>query len=163
MAISPGARLPEATLMTIGDNGRPAPVALAERLKGRKVVIFGLPGAFTPTCNAAHLPSFIRTRDAFAEKGVEEIICIAVNDPFVMDAWAEASGAKQGGVTLLADPASEFTTAIGMNFDAPPAGFYARSARYSMLVEDGEVKILHTEPGPGVCEATAGETLLAEI
>jgi len=161
MTISTGDQLPQATLLRIGDNGRPEAVALDDLTKGRKVIVFGLPGAFTPTCSSAHLPSFIRTRAQFTDKGVDEIICVSVNDPFVMAAWAQASGADEGGVTLLADPASEFTTAIGMNFDFPPSGFHGRSIRYALLVEDGGVKIVQTEESPTACEATAGEGLLA--
>lgn len=159
MTIAVGDTLPESTLIRIGENG-PEPVALAEKLKGRKVVIFAVPGAFTPTCHSAHVPSFIRTKDGFDEKGVDEIICVSVNDPFVMKAWGEATGAASAGLTMLADPASEFTTALGMNFDAPPAGLVARSRRYAMIVDDGVVKVMNVEEGPGVCEVSAGEALL---
>ncbi|MFC3117599.1 peroxiredoxin [Jhaorihella thermophila] len=162
MTISTGDRLPEATLLRMGENG-PEPVALADKVKGRKVVIFALPGAFTPTCDSAHVPSFIRTRDQLADKGVEEIICISVNDPFVMHAWGESTGANAAGITMLSDAGGSFTRSIGMAFDAPPAGLIGRSIRYAMLVEDGEVKILQTETARGVCEATAGEGLLAAM
>lgn len=162
MTISTGDRLPEATLMRLGEKG-PEPVALAERVKGRKVVIFAVPGAFTPTCHSAHVPSFVRTKDKLAQKGVDEIICVSVNDPFVMRAWGEATGADAAGITMLSDADAGFTKSIGMDFDAAPAGLLARSQRYAMLVEDGTVKILQTESGPGVCEATAGEALLAEM
>jgi cytochrome c peroxidase len=160
MAISEGAQLPEATLTAMGENG-PAAVPLAEKVKGRKVVIFAVPGAFTPTCHSAHVPSFMRTKDGFAAKGVDEIICVSVNDPFVMKAWGEATGAAAAGITMLADAGAEFTRAIGMNFDAPPAGLYARSRRYAMLVEDGTVTVLHVEESPGTCEISGGEALLA--
>ena len=159
MTISVGDTLPDATLTRMGDNG-PEPVQLSDKLKGRKVAIFAVPGAFTPTCHSAHVPSFIRTKDQFAAKGVDEIICIAVNDPFVMGAWGEATGATQAGITMLSDAGSEFTRAIGMDFDAPPAGLIARSRRYAMLVEDGTVKVLNPEESPGTCETSAGEGLL---
>jgi len=162
MTISKGDRLPASTLVHIGESG-PAPVELSEKLAGRKVVLFAVPGAFTPTCHSAHVPSFIRTKDQFSEKGVEEIICISVNDPFVMKAWGEATGAAEAGITMLADSESAFTKAIGMDFDAPPAGLLARSKRYAMLVEDGVVTELNEEEGPGVCEVSAGEGLLAVI
>ncbi len=162
MSIKPGDRLPEATLIQIGANG-PEQIKISDKTKGRKVAIFAVPGAFTPTCHSAHLPSFIRTKDAFADKGVDEIICISVNDPFVMKAWGEATGANAAGISMLADSQSEFTTAIGMNFDAPPAGLMARSARYAMLVEDGEIKVLNAEENPGQCETSAGEGLLAAL
>ena len=162
MTLSTGDKLPDATLLTLGENG-PEEVALSARTAGRKVVIFAVPGAYTPTCSAAHVPSFIRTKDQFDAKGVDEIICISVNDPFVMKAWGEATGATAAGITLLGDPQSAFTKAIGMEFDAPPAGLLARSKRYAMYVEDGTVKVLHVEESPGTCEVTAGESLLAEI
>ena len=162
MTISTGDTLPEANLMMIGEDG-PAPVSLSEKLNGRKVVIFAVPGAFTPTCHSAHVPSFIRTKADFDAKGVDEIICVSVNDPFVMKAWGEATGATEAGLTLLADPHSEFTTAIGMNFDAPPAGLMARSKRYAMAVEDGKVTVLQEEENPGVCDVSGGEGLLASL
>ncbi|MDU8912618.1 peroxiredoxin [Aestuariicoccus sp. MJ-SS9] len=162
MAISAGDTLPDATLLQIGENG-PKEVSLAPRLAGRKVVLFAVPGAFTPTCDSAHVPSFIRTKDQFDAKGVDEIICLSVNDPFVMKVWGETTGATDAGITMLADPGSAFTKAIGMDFDAPPAGLHGRSQRYAMLVEDGKVVLFHEELGRGVCEATAGEALLAAM
>ncbi len=162
MAISTGDRLPDAILVRMGADG-PAPVSLAETTAGRKVVIFAVPGAFTPTCHSAHVPSFIRTRDRFAAKGVDEIICISVNDPFVMGAWGEATGANDAGISMLADPLSAFTTAVGMNFDAPPVGLMARSVRYAMLVEDGVVSLIRVEEGSGTCEMSGGEGMLAAM
>jgi peroxiredoxin len=161
MTIEVGARLPEATLLKMGDNGAEA-VSLGERLKGRKVVIFGLPGAYTGTCSTAHVPSFIRTADKFAAKGVDEIICIAVNDPFVMKAWGEATGATAAGITMLGDADASFSKAVGMTFDVPSLGFFDRSKRYSALVEDGVVTRFNPEAGPG-CEISAGEHLLAQL
>lgn len=162
MAISEGDRLPEVTLLRIGEAG-PEPVELAPRLSGRKVIVFALPGAFTPTCSSAHVPSFIRTKKQFDEKGIDEIICISVNDPHVMKAWGEATGATEAGISMLADPEAAFTKAVGMDFTAPPAGLINRSIRYAMYVEDGEVKVLHKEEARGVCEATAGESMLRAI
>ena len=109
------------------------------------------------------MPSFIRTKNQFDAKGVDEIICVSVNDPFVMKAWGEATGATEAGITMLADADSAFTTAIGMNFDAPPAGLMARSKRYAMLVDDGKVTLFQEEEGPGVCDVSAGEGLLANM
>ena len=162
MAISKGDKLPDATFVKLGADG-PEEVSLSSLTQGRKVVIFAVPGAFTPTCHSAHVPSFMRTKDAFAGKGVDEIICISVNDPFVMKAWGEATGAADAGITMLADPASAFTTAIGMNFDAPPVGLLARSKRYAMLVDNGVVTVLNEEASPGECEVSAGETLLEAV
>lgn len=162
MTISQGDALPDATLVQLGAEG-PEPVKMADKLAGRKVVIFAVPGAFTPTCHSAHVPSFVRTKDQFDAKGVDEIICLSCNDPFVMKAWGEATGAEAAGITMLADAASEFTKAIGMDFDAPPAGLAARSKRYAMLVDDGKVTVLQAEESPGVCDVSGGEALLEAI
>lgn len=162
MAIETGQALPEGTLIKLGENG-PEEVSVSSLTAGRKVVIFAVPGAYTPTCHSAHVPSFVRTKDGFAEKGVEDIICVSVNDPFVMQAWGEATGATAAGLTMLADASGAFTKAIGMDFDAPPAGLHGRSKRYAMLVDDGTVTTLNEEESPGQCEISAGETLLAAI
>lgn len=162
MAITVGAKLPEATLLAMGANG-PEQVPLAQRLKGRKVVIFGLPGAYTGTCTTAHVPSFIRTKAGFDAKGVDEIICVSVNDPFVMKAWGDATGATAAGLTMLGDADSSFTKAIGMDFDAAAVGLHARSKRYALYAEDGVVKVLNLEASPGTCEISAGEALLAQL
>ena len=159
MTISVGDTLPNATLTRIGSNG-PETVDLSTKLSGRKVAIFAVPGAYTPTCHSAHVPSFIRTKAQFDAKGVDEIICVSVNDPFVMKAWGETTGAADAGLTMLSDAESTFTKALGMDFDAPPAGLLARSKRYAMLVEDGKVVILNAEASPGECEISAGEGLL---
>ena len=161
MTIETGAKLPEATLLRMGDAG-PEAVRLADTLKGRKVEIFGLPGAYTGTCSTAHVPSFIRTAGKFADKGVDEIICISVNDPFVMKAWGEETGATAAGITMLGDADASFTKAIGMAFDVPPLGFFARSKRYSLLAEDGVVTLFNPETGAG-CEISAGEHLLSQL
>lgn len=162
MTISQGDQLPDATLVQLGAEG-PTPVPLSDKTKGRKVVIFAVPGAFTPTCHSAHVPSFIRTKDQFDAKGVDEVICVSVNDPFVMKAWGEATGAAEAGITMLGDADSAFTKAIGMDFSAPPAGLTDRSKRYAMLVDDGKVTLLQEEESPGTCEVSAGEALLANM
>jgi len=137
MEISTGVTLPDATLLMKDADGIHS-VSLADKMKGRKVIIFAVPGAFTPTCSSAHVPSFIRTKDAFAAKGVDEIICISANDPHVMHAWGEATGATDAGITMLADAESAFTKAIGMDFYA-------------------------LEVGTGVCDLSGGEALLEQI
>ncbi|MEM1004652.1 MAG: peroxiredoxin [Pseudomonadota bacterium] len=160
--ISTGDTLPDATLIQMGADG-PEEVRISDKTKGRKVVIFALPGAYTGTCTTAHVPSFMRTKDQFDAKGVDEIMCIAVNDPFVMNAWGDSTGANAAGLTMLSDAASEFTKAVGMDFDAPPVGLFARSKRYAMIVEDGKVVAFNVEESPGVCEVSAGEALLNEL
>jgi peroxiredoxin len=162
MTIAVGSKLPEATLLQMGEKG-PEPVALAPKLKGRKVVIFGLPGAYTGTCSTAHVPSFIRSKAKFDAKGVDEIICVSVNDPFVMKAWGESTGASAAGITMLGDGDASFTKAIGMDFDVPAIGFHSRSKRYSLYAVDGMVQVLNLEESAGACEISAGETLLGQI
>ncbi|MGA9251315.1 MAG: peroxiredoxin [Roseobacter sp.] len=162
MTISQGDQLPDANLVELGADG-PAQVSIADKTKGRKVVIFAVPGAFTPTCHSAHVPSFVRTKNQFDDKGVDEIICVSVNDPFVMKAWGEATGATDAGITMLGDANSSFTKALGMEFSAPPAGLTDRSKRYAMLVEDGKVTLLQAEESPGTCEVSAGEALLENM
>lgn len=162
MTISEGDNLPEATLARMGEKG-PEQVAVSALTKGRKVAIFGLPGAYTGTCTTAHVPSFIRVMDDLRAKGVEDVYCVSVNDPFVMGAWGDSTGANAAGIGMLGDPAAELTKAMGLEFTAPPVGLYDRSKRYAMLVEDGKVTKLHVEDNPGVCEVSAGEALLAAI
>ncbi|WP_099826985.1 peroxiredoxin [Oceaniglobus indicus] len=162
MAIKEGDKLPGAHLLQMGADG-PESVNLSDKMTGRKVVIFAVPGAFTGVCTTAHVPSFMRVMDGLKDKGVDEVICISVNDPFVMKAWGESTGATEAGITMLADAESAFTTALGMNFSRPPAGFVERSARYAMLVEDGVVKVLHLEDSPGTCEVSGGEAMLAAL
>jgi peroxiredoxin len=162
MTISVGGALPDATLVRMGASG-PENISLGDKLKGRKVILFALPGAFTPTCSAAHVPSFIRTKAGFDAKGVDEIICVSVNDPHVMRAWAEATGAEKAGITMLADPAAEFTKAVGMAFSVPAIGFVDRSMRYALYAEDGVVKVFHPETARGACEVSGGESMLDAI
>ena len=163
MTIATGDRLPEAEFLEIGADGEPVVVPSAALFGGRRVVLFAVPGAFTRTCSAAHLPSFQRTAAAFRAKGVEEIACLAVNDPFVMQAWGEAHGVAASGIRMLSDAGAVFTDAIGMRKeDTPARGILGRSKRYAMLVEDGVVARLNLETG-GACEISAGETLLGQI
>jgi peroxiredoxin len=162
MTISVGSKLPAATVQQFGANG-PEAVDLAAKLAGRKVVIFGLPGAYTGTCTTAHVPSFIRTREKLAAKGVDEVICLSVNDAFVMKAWGDSTGAAAAGITMLGDVDAGFTKAIGMNFSVPAIGFFDRSKRYALYAEDGVVKVLHAEENAGQCDISGGEAMLAAI
>ena len=162
MTISVGDTLPDATFVHMGADG-PEEVSVESLTKGRKIALFAVPGAFTPTCSSAHVPSFMRTRDDLMAKGVEEVVCVSVNDVFVMKEWGEATGATAAGITMLADADSSFTQALGMDFTAPPVGFMARSKRYAMLVDDGVVSILNAESSTGECEISTGETLLDQL
>ena len=159
MTIAIGDTLPDANVLTMSKDG-PVQVSIADKVKGRTVVIFGLPGAYTGTCTTAHVPSFIRTLPQLKDKGVAEVICLSVNDPFVLSAWGAATGASDAGITMLGDVACEFTKAIGMEFSNPSRGFIDRSKRYAMLVEDGVVRILNEETELGQCDISGGESLL---
>lgn len=161
MAISVGERLPDADLSKMGADG-PEVVSLSALLKGRKVVLFALPGAFTGPCSTVHLPSFIRTAAQFRARGVEDIYCLAVNDPFVLSAWDEATGAAKAGITLLGDADGSFTKGLGMDFTAPPIGLVGRSNRYALVLDDGVVTAAHIDE-PGVCDISTGESLLADL
>ena len=162
MSISVGATLPDVKLIKMGENG-PEQVSLLDLAKGRKIVLFAVPGAFTPTCHSAHVPSFIRTKAQFEAKGVDEIICTSVNDVFVMKAWGEATGATAAGITMLSDGASDLAKAFGVTFDGAGAGLYARSKRYALYAEDGVIKVVHAEENSGQCEISGGESMLAAI
>lgn len=161
MTISVGDRLPDAQLAKMGPDG-PEVVSLHHLLKGRKVVLFALPGAFTGPCSTVHLPSFMRTADQFRAKGVEDILCLSVNDPFVLKAWDDATGASKAGLTLLGDADGSFTKGLGMDFTAPPIGLIGRSNRYALVLEDGVVTAAHIDE-PGVCDISTGESLLADL
>ena len=158
MAISVGGSLPQTNLVHMGNDG-PETVSLQAKLAGRKVVVFALPCAFTGTCSTAHIPSFMRTAPAFAAKGVAEIICIAVNDPFTLKAWGESTGATAAGITLLGDADGSFTKALGMEFSAPQLGLIGRSNRYALVVEGGVITHANLDE-PGVCSMSTGEALL---
>lgn len=162
MTISVGDKLPDAALLQMGENGAEA-VSLADKLKGRKVVIFGLPGAFTGTCTTSHVPSFVRVREKLAAKGVDEVICLSVNDPFVMKAWGESTGAAAKGITFLADGDAGFTKAIGMAFSVPNLAFFDRSQRYALYAVDGVVKVLNKGKETNACEISGGEAMLEAI
>ncbi len=162
MAVKVGERMPEGTLLRMGDKGV-EPVPTRDIFQGRRIVVFGLPGAFTSTCSTAHVPSYMRVLASLTARGVDEVVCIAGNDPWVMRAWGEATGAASAGITMLGDPSGDWIEALGVLFDAPQAGFLRRARRFSAFVEDGVVRIWQEEAGPGVCEATAGEAMLAAI
>ena len=161
MTIAEGDKLPEATFRALGPDGIQT-LSTKDVFGGKKVVLFAVPGAFTPTCHLKHLPGFIEGADAIKAKGVDDVICVAVNDPFVLAAWGEATGAA-GKVKILSDGNAEFTKAIGMDFDGSGIGLGIRSKRYAMVVEDGTVKVLNTEENPGVAEVSDAESILAAL
>jgi peroxiredoxin len=161
MAIKVGDSLPlELKLKELGEGG-PKDVTVGEVFKGKKVVLFAVPGAFTPTCSMKHLPGFLEQANAIKAKSVDDIVCLSVNDAFVMGAWGNANNAK-GKVRMLADGNGEFTKAIGLTLDASGFGMGVRSQRYAMIVQDGKVKELLVEPGPGL-NASSAESVLAKL
>ena len=157
MSITVGDTVPDIKIMTTRA-GKPTHVQTGEVLGSGKVVLFAVPGAFTPTCSDYHLPSFVIRHDELAAKGVDTVACISVNDPFVMDAWGEAQ--KVGdAVMMLADGNGEFTAAVGLEMDGSGIGLGTRSQRYAMVLEDGVVTALHVEPGPGLSVSAADAIL----
>ena len=162
MTIKAGDALPDAVLTRMGANG-PEQVKMSELSAGKKIVVFGLPGAYTGTCTTAHVPSFMRTKDAFAAKGVDAIYCVSVNDPFVMGAWGQSTGATAAGIGMLGDSSAEFTKAVGLSFSAPAVGLIDRSLRYALMADNGVVKVIQVEDNPGVCTVSGGEALLDAI
>ncbi len=167
MTIEVGDTLPDATVrefIEIEGNGcavGPNAFQVADLVRGKRVVIFGLPGAFTPTCSARHVPGYLRHCDALKAAGVDEIWCVSVNDPFVMGAWGRDQGAG-GKVRMIADGAGEFTKKLGLEVDLSAGGMGLRSRRYSMLVDRGVVKTLNLE-APGKFEVSDAETMLRQV
>ena len=158
MAIKVGDRLPNATFTTMTADG-PKPKTTDEVFKGKKVVLFAVPGAFTPTCHKNHMPGFVTNADKIKAKGIDSIYATAVNDIFVMNEWKKASGAD-GKVEVLADGAAEFAKAIGLDNDMSAGGMGVRSKRYAMVVDDGVVKTLNIEDAPGKADISGAENLL---
>jgi peroxiredoxin (alkyl hydroperoxide reductase subunit C) len=159
--IKVGDKIPSVGLATMSADG-PKPVTTDEFFKGKKVVVFGLPGAFTPTCSAKHLPGFVRNADALKKKGIDAVACISVNDAFVMGAWGKDLGVGDK-VAMLADGSADFAKATGLTLDLTARGMGVRSTRYSMVVEDGVVKKLDIESNPGACDVSSAEHILADI
>ena len=161
MTIAIGDTIPAATLREKTAEGV-SDIDLAGFLKGRKIVLFAVPGAFTPTCSMNHLPGFLENRDSFYAKGVDEIVVISVNDHHVMQAWAKASGGE-GKIRFLADGSAVLTKALGLENDMSAGGMGIRSKRYSMLIEDGKVTQLNVEDTPGKAEISGAATLLGQL
>ena len=159
MAIQKGDRLPDVPL-TIATAEGPKPTTSSEYFQGKRVALFAVPGAFTPTCSARHLPSYVEKAVELKGKGVDEIACISVNDPFVMSAWNERDGSKD--ITMLADGNGAFADAIGLTMDGSKYGMGQRSQRYSMIVDDGVVEQLNVE-APGEYRASSAETMLDQL
>jgi glutaredoxin/glutathione-dependent peroxiredoxin len=159
MAIAVGDRIPDVKVFTFGEKG-PEATTSAEALGHGTVVLFGVPGAFTPTCSDHHLPGFVLRADDLRAKGAESIVCIAVNDPFVMEAWGKEQNVGKN-VVMLADGNGEFTGAMGLTMDGSGFGLGTRSQRYAAILRDGVVSWLAVEPGPGLNVSSAEEVLAA--
>jgi peroxiredoxin len=157
MTIKVGDRIPKATLTKATPEG-PQPVDTEEFFKGRRVALFSVPGAFTPTCSARHLPGFVQNADELKAKGIDEIACTAVNDAFVLNAWSDNAGAA-GKVTMLADGNGEFAKALGLEMDASRFGMGTRGQRFSMIVDDGVVSQLNVEE-PGAFNVSSADYML---
>ena len=159
MTIKVGDTLPDVKLVKATAEG-PEQVQSGDYFKGKKVALFSVPGAFTPTCSAKHLPGFVEKADDFKAKGVDEIVCTAVNDPFVMGAWGKASGSDD--VTMLADGNGEFAEALGLTMDSTGFGLGKRGQRFSMIVDDGKVTELNVE-APGDFKVSSAEHMLGQL
>ena len=159
MAIQEGDSLPDATLHVMAD-GRPTAVSTGELFANKKVVLFAVPGAFTPTCSQAHLPGYVANADKIKAKGVDSIVCVAVNDAFVMDAWGKDGNAEE--LVMAGDGNSDFTKALGLEMDGSGFGLGTRSQRYAMVVDNGVVTKLAVE-APGAFEVSKAEAILESL
>ncbi|MBE7217328.1 MAG: peroxiredoxin [Caulobacteraceae bacterium] len=162
MTIAVGDRLPAATLMTLNAEGAPEPVDAAQAFAGKTVALFAVPGAYTPTCSAKHVPSFRQRQGELKGQGVDAVALTSTNDIFVLKAWAKDQGVD-GDFMLLADGNGDFAKALGLSVDASKHGLGVRSQRYSMLVKDGVVEQLNVEENPGAMEVSDADTLLKQI
>ena len=160
MTIKAGAKIPASSLKTMSAEGMQT-ITTDDLFKGKKVVLFALPGAFTPTCSAKHLPSFVQLADKIRAKGVDTIACLSVNDAFVMDAWGKNQNVGDK-VTMLADGNGDFTKAVGLTMDGTGYGMGVRSQRYAMVVDNGVVKTLNIE-APGAYEVSSAEAILKTL
>ena len=161
MSVKAGDKIPETTLMHMSDAG-PAPITTGELFGGKTVALFALPGAFTPTCSNQHLPGFIENAEALNAAGVDTIVCLSVNDAFVMDAWGKQQGAT-GKVMMVGDGNAELTQKLGLSMDGSGFGMGTRSLRYSMIVRDGVIEQLNLESNPGQAVDSGAENLLSQL
>jgi len=162
MTISVGDKVPAVTFFEMTDAG-PKPVPSADLFAGKTVALFGVPGAYTPTCHKTHMPSFVSAAGQLKAKGVDAIVCVTVNDPFVAAEWGKATGAADAGIRVVGDSLAEFANAAGLDFDGSGVGLGVRCRRFSALVKDGEVAVLNLEEAPGQATCSLGEVLVDQI
>lgn len=160
MAVSVGDRIPDIEVRVLGDDGAPTPVQTGEVLGTGKVVLFAVPGAFTPGCSKLHMPGFVQNKDELAAKGVNTVACVSVNDAWVMGAWAQAQGATD--IVMLGDGNGDFTKAMGLTMDGTGFGLGSRSRRYAAIIEDGVITSLDVEEGGGV-DVSSCETVISKL
>jgi len=161
MSIQQGDPIPDAKLFALDESGAPRATPAAERFAGKRIVLFAVPGAFTRTCSEKHLPSFVQNAEAIKAKGIDEIVCVAVNDAMVLAAWGREHGTI-GKISMLSDGLCEFTRALGLEQDLSERGLGRRSKRYAMLIADGKVVDLYVEP-PGAFGVSSGEAVLERL
>jgi peroxiredoxin len=161
MAIKAGDKVPSGSFGIMKGEG-PGSISTDELFNGKRVVLFSVPGAFTPTCSKTHLPGFVKNAAAIKAKGIDTIACLAVNDVFVMDAWGKSSGAE-GKVLMLADGNAVYTKALGLELDASGFGMGTRGQRFAMVVKNGVVEKLQVEPSAGQCTISGGESILSSL
>jgi len=159
MALAIGDQIPQVTLKTMGEKG-PEDLNMGELCSGKKVVLFAVPGAFTPTCSVAHLPGYVVNSDQIKAQGVDAIVCLSVNDAFVMNAWSQGQNAEE--IIMAADGNGEFTKAMGLELDGSGFGLGTRSSRYSLIAEDGRITVLNLEKG-GAFEVSSAEAVLEAL
>ena len=159
MPIAEGDRIPTEAGGITWQDGKPSPTKLTDLVAGKKAIVFGIPGAFTPTCTNDHLPSFAQSEAALHEKGIEVVICLSMNDIFVLNAWNAAGGAPH--VTMFADGNGEVTRALDLGLNLEAAGLGTRTARFAMVVEDGVVRALNVEEKAGTCDVSSAGSILA--
>jgi peroxiredoxin len=161
MAIKVGDKVPSGTFGIMKSEG-PGSISTDDLFKGKRVVLFSVPGAFTPTCSKTHLPGFVQNSSALKSKGIDTVACMAVNDVFVMDAWSKSAGAE-GKVMMLADGNATYTKALGLDLDAAGFGMGTRGQRFAMVVKDGVVEKVMVEPSAGQCTISGGESVLNNL
>lgn len=162
MIIKPGDKIPNSQIYRM-INGKIEKINIHDITSKKKIILIGMPGAFTPTCSDEHLPNYIQNISNFRKKGIDEVICLVTNDLYITEFWEKESGARQNGMRIFSDPKSHFAKKTGLIFSAPEIGFFNRLQRFSMLIDDNTINSLKTEEKKGVCQLTLSENILKVI